>query len=306
MVIPVFNEAQTLPELHRRLMDVMASTGLAFELLFVNDGSIDHSGEIVRAFCAQDRRVKLIELSRNFGHRPALAAGIDRASGDAVVIMDGDLQDKPEVIADFVAKWREGYDVVYAVRTSRKENPLSRALFKAFYWLLVHVSGIRQPPDAGNFSLLDRRAAQVLKALPERNRYYPGLRAFIGFRQTGIPVDRDARFFGTSRVQFTGLIRLACDAVFSFSFAPLRLATYLGLAVASCAFLYLLVVLYYRLFTDQAITGWASTLGAILFLGGVQLVTLGVLGEYIGRIYDETKQRPYFIVAESLNMDDPA
>lgn len=303
VVIPVFNEEETIPELWRRLSATLEATGLDYEVVFVDDGSSDRSSEKIREICQRDRRAKQIRLSRNFGHRPALAAGIDHATGDAVMLIDADLQDKPEAIPDFIAKWREGYEVIYAVRTSRKENPLSRLLFKSFYWLLGRLSGIQQPPDAGVFSLMDRRAVDVLKSLHERNRYYPGMRAFIGFRQAGIPIDRDARHAGASRVRLTGLVRLACDAIFSFSYIPIRIATYCGLFVAFLSFLYLMIILYYRLFTDQAISGWASTLGAILFLGGLQLITLGILGEYIGRIYDETKGRPYYIVAEKTNLD---
>jgi glycosyltransferase involved in cell wall biosynthesis len=304
VVIPLYNEEETLPELHRRLTDVLGRLDLGYEIVFVNDGSADRTADMVRALARDDARIKFINLSRNFGHRPALAAGIAHATGDVAVLMDGDLQDKPEAIPDFLAKWREGYDVVYAVRYARKEGFFSRIAFKAFYWLLAGMSGIKQPLDAGIFSLLDRRALNVLRSLGEHNRYYPGLRAFIGFKQVGVPTERDARHAGTSRVRLSGLIRLACDAIFSFSFVPIRAATYLGLLVAAGAFIYLMVILYFRLFTDEAVTGWASTLVSILFLGAVQLITLGILGEYIGRIYEETKKRPYFIVAETINIDD--
>lgn len=306
VVIPIFNEEHTIHELWRRLSSVLDQIGMPSEAVFVDDGSTDRSPALLKELCGQNPRVKVVRLSRNFGHQPALTAGIDHATGDAVVLMDGDLQDRPEAIADFVREWKSGQDVVYAVRASRKEKALMRGLFKGFYRLLAGFSGIHQPLDAGIFCLLDRKVVRVLQSMPEHNRYFPGLRAYSGFTQRGIPVERDARYSGSSQVRLGGLVKLALDAIFAFSYLPIRIATYLGLAVAGGAFCYLLLIAYYRLFTDKAILGWASTLGAVLFIGGLQLVMLGIVGEYVGRIYEETKKRPYYIVSEKHNFGEPA
>ena len=302
VVIPVFNEEKTLPELWIRLCDIFSKIDLTAEVIFVDDGSSDQSAAILKEFCLKDPRAKLIRLSRNFGHQPALTAGLDHTKGDAVVLMDGDLQDKPEAIMEFVREWHGGNDVVYAIRTSRQENALMRVSFKVFYRLASWMSGIGLPPDAGIFGLLDRKVVDVLKSMPERNRYFPGLRAYAGFKQSGIPVERDARFAGSSQVGFNGLIRLALDAIFSFSYIPIRIATLVGLLVATGAFLFLLVIAFKKFVTHAAILGWASTLGAVLLIGGFQLVMLGIVGEYIGRIYEETKKRPYYVILDKTSL----
>jgi glycosyltransferase involved in cell wall biosynthesis len=302
VVIPVFNEEKTIPELWARLDKVLSSSGMTAEVIFVDDGSSDRSADLLKQICAQDPRAKLIRLSRNFGHQPALTAGIDHASGDAIVVMDGDLQDRPEAIPDFVREWNAGAQVVYAVRTSRQENALMRVAFKAFYRLAARMSGIRLPPDAGIFGLLDRNVVNVLKSMPEHNRYFPGLRAYAGFKQAGIPVDRDARFAGSSQVRLGGLIRLALDAIFAFSYVPIRIATFVGLLVATGAFLFLLVIAFKKFISHAAILGWASTLGAVLLIGGFQLVMLGIVGEYIGRIYEEIKRRPYYVILDKTGI----
>ena len=301
VVIPIYNEVATLPELVRRLLDVLAGITYPYEVIFVNDGSTDGSSEYLENVCLEQPTIRLIQLSRNFGHQPALTAGIDHAVGDAVVLMDGDLQDRPEAIPHFIAEWEKGAQVTYAVRVSRQEQLVYRTAFKAFYWVQHRLSGIEQPVDAGIFSLLDRCVIDALKNMPERNRYFPGLRAYAGYRQVGIPVDRDARFAGTSRVSIPGLFKLAVDGIISFSYVPIRLVTAFGCLVALGSFGYALRVLHKKLVTGEAIIGWASTLTAILFLGGVQLITLGILGEYIGRIYEEVKNRPYYIVRTKTN-----
>ncbi|HPF98875.1 MAG TPA: glycosyltransferase family 2 protein [Kiritimatiellia bacterium] len=302
IVIPIFNEEKTIPELWSRLGKVLDDMALNSEVVFVDDGSADGSGELLKQICRQDPRTKLIRLSRNFGHQPALTAGIDHASGDAIVLMDADLQDRPEAIPDFVREWNDGAHVVYAVRTSRRENAAMRVAFKLFYRVLARMSGIRIPADAGIFGLLDRKVVSVLKSMPEKNRYLPGLRAYAGFTQKGVPVSRDARFAGKPRVGLTGLVGLALDAVFAFSWLPIRMASYLGLLIAAFSFCVLGFVMYQKIVSHQAILGWASTLGAILFIGGIQLITLGILGEYVGRIYDETKQRPFYVIGEKINL----
>lgn len=301
IVIPLFNEEASLGELHKRISQVLKEIGQEVEVIYVNDGSTDDTGAALERIAAADPTARIIHLSRNFGHQPALTAGIDSAVGEAVILMDGDLQDQPEAIPGFVEKWREGYEVVYAVRSSRQENGMLRLAFKAFYWVQHKLSGIQQPLDAGIFCLLDRRVVNVLKTMPERNRYFPGLRAYAGFKQVGLPVDRDARFSGASRVRLTGLIQLAMNGILSFSMIPLRIASLLGATIAFCSFGYMLRVLYKKLVTGEAILGWASTLTGILFLGGIQMIILGLLGEYIGRIYEEVKRRPYYVVDRKIN-----
>lgn len=301
VVIPVFNEAEIIPTLADRLLKTLNTLHFSYEVIFVDDGSDDEGARLLANLSQRESNVRVLKLSRNFGHQAAVTAGLEQASGDGIVLMDGDLQDIPEAIPDFVQQWEAGFDVVYAIRTSRKENWFMQFLFKFFYSLVSKISGVKLPLNAGIFCLMDRKVCNVLTSLTEHGRYFPGLRAYAGFRQTGIPIDRDARFAGNPHVKFRGLVQLALDAIFSFSNLPLRLATYLGTLVASCSFLYLAVVLCIKIFTSKAISGWASILGAVLLLGGIQLVMLGVVGEYIGRIYEETKRRPYFVVAEKLN-----
>lgn len=304
VVIPVFNEEASVPELWRRLSATLEKLPFGWEVIFVDDGSIDRTGALLDELAGKDARVKVVTLSRNFGHQAALAAGLDHARGDAVVLMDGDLQDRPEALAEFVKEWEKGAEVVYAVRVARQEPWPLRACFKVFYWLLARASRVRQPVDAGIFCLVDRRVADVIRAMPERNRYFPGLRAYAGFRQKGVPVERDARPDKKARVGFWGLVRLALDAIFAFSYAPIRVFTFLGLAIAACSFLFLVKVVVHKLLAPQdVVLGIASLLVAVLLLGGLQLIMLGVVGEYIGRIYEESKRRPYYVVAAKRNLD---
>lgn len=301
IVVPVYNEAETIPALWESLQAVWARSNDRFSLLFVDDGSTDESFAKLSAIASQHPEVRILRLSRNFGHQAALTAGIEHAEGDALILMDADLQDRPDSILTFVQEWKNGTDVVYAVRTSRKEGLVSRTAFRTFYRLMSYSAGIRIPMDAGIFGLLDRRVVNVLKSMPERNRYFPGLRAYAGFVQRAVPVEREARHAGTSRVRLSGLVKLAADGLISFSYLPIRVITGVGMLVAFSAFGYALRVLYKKLVSHEAILGWASTLTAILFLGGLQLVMLGLIGEYIGRIYEEVKQRPYYIVADRVN-----
>lgn len=296
IVIPLYNELHTLPELWQRLSAVCEPMGMDWSVLFVDDGSSDGTGDALDALVAKQPNVGILHLSRNFGHQAALTAGIDHADADAVILMDGDLQDTPETLPRFVEEWEKGAEVVYAIRTKRKEGLFSRLAFKSFYRLLGLLSGIPQPADAGIFSLMDRRVLQIVKSMPEHNRYFPGLRAFAGFHQVGLPVERGARFADEPRVGFHGLFKLASDAVFSFSYVPLRIVTVSGVFMAIASFVYLLWVLFQKFVTRAAISGWTSTLGAILLLGSIQIVMLGVVGEYIARIYEETKRRPSYVV----------
>ena len=300
VIIPIYNEEQTIPELYARLAAAAATLDGPVEIILVDDGSRDRSYELLVALHARDARVKVIRLSRNFGHQVALSAGLEEAKGDAVVMMDGDLQDPPELIPALAARWKEGFGVVYTVKRSRRENPLKRLAFTAFYRILHALSSIQIPMDAGNFSLLDRRVVEVLRAMPERNRYISGLRAWAGFPQAAVPYDRDPRFAGRPQMSLVRLFRLAFDGIFSFSSVPLRLAIYVGLATAALAFAGALYVIYAKIFTDRAILGWASTILSILFVGGMILVTLGVIGEYISRIYEEVKKRPLYVVRDRI------
>ncbi len=300
IVIPIFNEQATLPELHRRITDSMKSVREGYEVIFINDGSQDDSWNVLRAFTRHDAHCRVIDLARNFGHQIAISAGIDAAQGDTVILMDGDLQDPPELLPEMVARRDEGYNVVYATKRSRQEHLLKRLAFHGFYQLMSRFSSITIPMEAGNFSLMDRNVINVLRSMPERNRYIAGMRAWAGFQQTGIPFDRGARFAGKPQMTLSRLIRLAFDGFFSFSNIPLRLATYIGVLSALVAFAGGLYVVYAKFFTDKATPGWASPVFSILFIGGLILLTLGIIGEYIGRIYDEVKQRPLYVVREKI------
>jgi polyisoprenyl-phosphate glycosyltransferase len=304
VVIPVYNEEETLEQLVERLTRSLDALGEPWEVIFVNDGSVDRSGEMLRAFHERDRRFKTVWLSRNFGHQVAISCGLDYASGRGVVIMDGDLQDPPEVLPDLVARWREGWDVVYAVRQARKENVVKRAAYKTFYWVLRRVSYLDIPLDSGDFSLIDRRVVDLLKRMPERNRFVRGLRTWVGLRQTGFEYARAARFAGESKYSFTKLMRLAFDGLISYSYVPLRMVSNLGILVSLTALGYMAYLLLARLFGDRTIQGWTSTVVIMLFLGGTQLLALGIIGEYIGRIFDEVKQRPHYVVAEALGLGE--
>lgn len=300
IVVPIFNEQQTLPELHGRLMAATAAVDEPFEIILVDDGSTDTSFSLMHAMHARDPRVKVIRLARNFGHQIAISAGIELAGGDAIILMDGDLQDPPELLPRMIDLWKQGYHVVYTVKTSRKESALKRLAFKAFYRILHALSSIKIPMDAGNFSLMDRRVAEVLRAMPERNRYISGLRAWAGFQQTSISYDRGPRYAGKPQMSLGRLFHLALDGIFSFSNVPLRMAIYMGLITAALGFAGGLYVIYAKIFTDSAILGWASTIISILFMGGMILVTLGVIGEYISRIYEEVKRRPLYVIRDKI------
>ncbi|RMD85392.1 MAG: glycosyltransferase [Candidatus Dadabacteria bacterium] len=302
VVIPLYNEEETLPVLIERLTRVLEGLGCPYEVLFVNDGSRDRTAEILRAAHRDNPRIKAIGLSRNFGHQVAISCGIDFAQGNAVIVMDGDLQDPPEVLPDLIERWRQGYDVVYAIRQKRKEGALKRAAYKTFYWLLRKVSYLDIPLDSGDFSLMDRRVVDLLRKMPERNRFVRGLRTWVGLRQTGYEYARSARYAGRSKYNFAKLMRLAFDGLVSYSFVPLRAVSNLGMLVSLSALLYIVYLLVMRALGDRPIQGWTSTVVIVLFLGGVQLLALGVLGEYVGRIFDEVKGRPHYIVSEVVGL----
>lgn len=305
LIAPVYNEEPVLHELHKRIAQVMNKTGESWELLLINDGSRDRSAEIIAQLYEQDNRVKGISFSRNFGFQIAVTAGLDHAQGDAVILIDADLQDPPEVIPEMIAKWREGYDVVYGVRTEREgESWFKRFTAKAFYRLIDRITQIDIPLDTGDFRLMDRRVVDVIRKMPERNRFLRGMVPWVGFRQTGVYYRRHARFAGISKFgSFRKMLPFALNAITSFSYFPLQLATYLGFGIAGISALGILIVIFLRLFEGHELTGQATTLIAVLFLGGVQLISLGIIGEYLGRIYDEVKGRPLYLVDKSWGME---
>ncbi|MGQ0704435.1 MAG: glycosyltransferase family 2 protein, partial [Gemmatimonadales bacterium] len=293
IVIPVYNEEETLPELARRVTESLSRAGLRYEVIFVNDGSRDQSPSILKSLAGGDQRIKVISFSRNFGHQAAMYAGLRRATGKAVVLMDGDLQDPPEVVPRLVERWREGFQVVHAIRTKRKESLLLRAAYRGYYRLLRRMSYVDIALDSGDFSLMDRRVVDLLAAMPERNKFLRGLRSWVGFRQTEVVYERDPRFAGVPKYTLPKLIKLALDGMISYSYVPLRLSYWFGFGVAFLSFLLALIYFAQRILSDQPIPRGFTTLAIlILFLGGVQLLALGLLGEYIGRIYDEVKRRP--------------
>jgi glycosyltransferase involved in cell wall biosynthesis len=294
-VLPVYNEVAILRELTRQLVAVLSAQSPLFEIVYVNDGSSDGSRELLDELSAADSRIVVIHLARNFGHQPAVHAGLQQASGDAVILMDSDLQDDPAAIPRFLDAWENGADVVYATRFNRKEVLPKRVLFYSFYRLLNSVAAISIPEDAGNFGLMDRRVISVLNRLPERDRYFPGLRSWTGFRQTGIPVERAARHDDQPRVSLTGLMRLAKTAIFSFSAFPLTMFFVIAIAsaavcAASCGF-----VLFHKMFTGLAVPGWASIIGTASFFGSLNSLGISILGEYVIRIYDQVRGRPVYI-----------
>jgi dolichol-phosphate mannosyltransferase len=302
VVVPVYNEEEVVFESYKRLKGVMESLNEPYELIFVNDGSRDATPVIVRRICEADSTVYLIDFARNFGHQSAITAGMDYASGNAVVVIDADLQDPPEVIPEMIAKWREGFDVVYGKRAERKgETFFKRFTSAAFYRILRMLTDVDIPVDTGDFRLIDRKVCDALKLIKERNRYVRGLISWLGFRQTGVEYVRDKRFAGETKYPLKKMLRFAFDAITSFSFKPLKLTSYVGVTVSLGGFAYLMVVLYLKLFTDTTVTGWASMMAVSLFFNGVVLMMLGIIGEYIGRIYDEAKGRPLYLVRETLN-----
>ncbi len=310
LVVPIWNEEQVIPELYKRVCDTMdgiaAQTGESWELICVNDGSRDRSLELLLALHAQDPRVKILNFSRNFGHQIAITAGADFAEGDAVIVMDADLQDPPDVVLRLIDKWREGYEVVYAQRTKREgETRFKLWTASAFYRLLQRITDVEIPVDTGDFRLMDRRVVLAMRRLREKHRFMRGLSSWVGFRQTGVQYERAERYAGETKYPLRKMVRLAIAAITSFSFVPLQLATWTGFVLAGLSLLGILLTIILRLTGSQFFLGQATTLVSVLFLGGIQLIFLGVIGEYIGRIYDEAKDRPLYIVARAYGFVEP-
>jgi len=301
IVAPVFNEAETLPHFYERVIRVMEDIGEPFEIVLINDGSRDKTYSILQEIHEKDARVRVIDFSRNFGHQIAISAGLDYAQGDAVVVLDSDLQDPPEIIPELIARWKDGAEVVYAQRAKRKgETFFKLATAAAFYRLIQRITAINIPSDTGDFRLLDRQVVDALVKMREHHRFMRGLSAWVGFRQDAVLYERHERFAGTTKYPLTKMIRFSLDAITSFSHVPLQIATSLGFGLALVSLIGILIAIILRLFTD-AIVGQATTLIMVLFMGGIQLIFLGIIGEYLGRIYDEVRARPLYIVRKVLD-----
>jgi dolichol-phosphate mannosyltransferase len=302
IVVPCLNEEAVLRDTNRRLVAVLEQLPQRFEILYVDDGSTDRTPEILRELQAGDERVRVVRFSRNFGHQMAITAGLEHASGDAVAIIDADLQDPPEVIADFVAKWMDGFDVVYGVRSERQgETAFKLWTAKLFYRLIGKLSDTEIPLDTGDFRLMGRRVVDALMAMPERDRFVRGMVSWLGFSQAAVPYRRAARAAGVTKFSLFKMLRFATDGIVSFSILPLRLATWVGFAASGVALLGILITVVERLMgVEGLVKGWASILVAILFIGGVQLICMGIIGEYVGRIYGESKRRPLYVVRERM------
>ncbi len=305
VVAPVYNESGSLPEFYRRVKETMDQLGDTWELVLVDDGSRDDSPELMRQIAAQDPHVRPVIFARNFGHQLAVTAGLDYSRGQAVIMMDSDLQDPPEVIPELIARWREGYEVVYATRAEREGETWFK-LFTAslFYRLIYRITDVKIPLDTGDFRLMDRKVVDVLNQMRERHRFLRGMSVWVGFKQIGVPYKRAARFAGETKYPLKKMLKFASDAITGFSFFPLQLATYIGFIAAGLSILAIPVVIGMRIAGSQAFFGQATTLIAVLFLGGVQLVSLGILGEYLGRLYDEARGRPLYIVRDAPKDDE--
>lgn len=307
IVAPVYNEEAVLPELYRRISEVMIPLGEPWELILVDDGSRDRSAEIIAELHEKDPRVKGISFSRNFGFQEAVTAGLDHSSGDAVILTDADLQDPPEVIPEMIARWREGYEVVYGVRAERAgESWHKKITAKLFYRVIHRITSVNIPLDTGDFRLMDRKVVDILCKMKERNRFLRGMVPWVGFKQTGVTFNRSPRFAGEAKFSsYRRMIKFATNAITSFSYVPLQMATYLGFIIAVVSGLAILAVILLRSFgPDTPLLGQATTLVAVLFLGGVQLISLGIIGEYLGRIYDEVKGRPLYLSARKWGFDE--
>ena len=305
IIAPIYNEIENIPLLYTRVSEVMAQTGEPWEFVMVDDGSSDGSTEAILELKAQDEKIKPVIFARNFGHQIAVTAGLDYSRGDAVIIIDADLQDPPEVILDLIQKWKKGFEVVYAVRSKRVGETWFK-LFTAsvFYRLIQRITDVNIPMNTGDFRLLDRKVVQVLNGMREKHRFLRGMSVWVGFKQTGVEYERAERFAGETKYPLKKMIRFASDAITGFSYFPLQLALYLGFIAVGISIISIPVVIAIRLAGSQVFIGQATIFIAVLFLGGVQLISLGLLGEYIGRLYDEAKGRPLYITRENIEVED--
>lgn len=306
LILPVFNEEEMIPELEKRLKAFVDELGVPTEVLFVNDGSKDRSLELLKALVERDARFKVLSFSRNFGHQVAITAGVDRAIGEAVVVMDADLQDPPEVVKDMFAKWREGFDVVYGVRKKREgETLFKRFTAAAFYRLLRAMIGLEIPLDTGDFRLMSRKVVLALRALRETHRFVRGMVSWVGFKQTAVYYERPARFAGETKYPLRKMIRFALDGITSFSTMPLRIATWLGVFAGFVGIGASIWAVYEKLFGSGTIQGWTTIMIAVSLGSAAQLLMTGILGEYVGRVYEEVKRRPLYLVGEEINLQPP-
>ena len=304
IIVPVYNEELVINETYIRLKNVMAKLDEGYEIIFINDGSRDKTLLIAQEICSRDSNVKLINFSRNFGHQVAITAGMDNSNGRAIVVIDADLQDPPEVIPEMIKKWKEGYEVVYGKRLKRKgETIFKKITAKIFYRFLKGMTTVNIPVDAGDFRLIDRKVCDALKSLPERNRYVRGLVSWVGFKQIGVDYIRDERFAGETKYPLRKMINFAADAITSFSYKPLRFSTYIGGIMALISFLTLNYVFFQKFVNKKTEPGWASIVSINLFFNGLMLIMLGIIGEYVGRIYDEVKGRPQYIIMTKMGFD---
>lgn len=302
IIVPMYNEEEVIATTFGRLKEVMDTTGETYELIFVNDGSKDSSVAIISELAKQHNEIVLIDFSRNFGHQVAITAGMDYAKGNAVIIIDADLQDPPEIMLEMIKKWKQGFEVVYGKRIKRKgETWFKKTTAKLFYRLLRSLTNVDVPTDTGDFRLIDRKVCDVLKGLKEKNRFIRGLISWIGFKQTSVEFVREERFAGVTKYPLKRMVKFALDGITSFSYKPLRVATYIGFTISLFSFIYLVIIVFQRLFTETTTAGWTSIVAINLLFNGIILILLGVIGEYIGRIYDESKDRPLYIVREVVS-----
>lgn len=306
VVVPMYCEEEVAKECYKRLSNVLKEIKYEYEIIFVDDGSKDKTYEIISLIAKNDSKVKVIRFSRNFGHQAALTAGVNTSKGDAVITIDADLQDPPELMFEMIKRWEEGYQVVYAKRKKRDgETWFKLITAKCFYRIISKLSDVRMPVDTGDYRLMDRKVVEVLKNMPETNRYMRGMVSWAGFKQIPVEYERKERFAGKTKYPLNRMIKLALDGIISFSFKPLRVAEYLGFFAVIVAIIIFLYAFIYRIVGGKnLVTGWASIMTTVTFLGGVQLITIGILGEYIGRIYDESKERPLYIIEEEINIYD--
>ncbi len=305
IVVPVYNEQEVIDETFRRLSAVFKDFFMKVEYIFINDGSKDNTYFKLKEIASRNPEVRVINFARNFGHQIAITAGMDYAKGDAIVIIDADLQDPPEVILEMVDKWKEGYEVVYGKRLHRDgETFFKKVTAKTFYRFLDSMTDVKLPVDVGDFRLIDRKVCDAMKCLPERSRYVRGLVSWVGFKQTSVEYHREKRFAGETKYPLKKMLKLAGDGIFSFSYKPLKLATFIGMLVSICSFIYLVVVLIQRFVKNDVVSGWASSIAVTLFLNGVMLIVIGIMGEYVGRIYEEVKARPLYIIGELMGFEE--